>query len=327
MASSTSPARSWASRARAAFQSPTFARFAPRPELRPLGDAGGVDDVRIRWLGTAGYLIVAGSTTIVIDPYLSRPSALALAALPLSPNEAALRAQLPEHIDAVLCGHSHFDHLLDAPRIASLTGAQLIGSDTTLAYGAAEGLAPDRLVRVSPGGLTTRVGEFEIRFVPSLHGRILFGRVPFPGAVSVPPRLPARAWHYRMGGAFGIWLRARDVSIYHNGSADLVDVELAGLRADVVLAGIAGRGATRDYVARLLHHLRPKVVLPCHHDAFFSPLERGVHLWPGIDLDGFVAEVNARSPTSRVVTPLYDDIVHVESSGASTRVEESRPRF
>ena len=54
-----------------------------------------------------------------------------------------------------------------------------------------------------------------------------------------------------MGGAYGILLRTGGLSIYHNGSADLIDAELGDTRADVLLAGIAGYRATRDYVARL----------------------------------------------------------------------------
>lgn len=56
-----------------------------------------------------------------------------------------------------------------------------------------------------------------------IYERIFLGRVPVPGEVKTSPTLPARAWHYRMGGAFGLWLEADGVSIYHNGSADLVD--------------------------------------------------------------------------------------------------------
>jgi L-ascorbate metabolism protein UlaG (beta-lactamase superfamily) len=145
-----------------------------------------------------------------------------------------------------------------------------------------------------------------------VHGRIAFGRVPFPGEVKSTPRVPARAHEYRMGGAFGVHVTAPDgVSVYHNGSADLVDAELAGITADVVLVGLAGRKATRDYVGRIVRALQPRVIVPTHHDAFFAPLDRGFYLLPGVDLDGFVREARGLAPGARVVTPDFGDVLAV----------------
>jgi L-ascorbate metabolism protein UlaG (beta-lactamase superfamily) len=291
-----------------------FPRWRPKPELRPTGRAGG-EGLTVRWLGTAAHLVETATTTLLIDPFFSRPGLVALAGK-LRPDEEAIRWRLPATLDAVLCGHSHFDHLLDAPRIARLTGAKLVGSASTLAFGRAEGVSESQLVAVPPEGRALTVGDIEVRFVPSRHGRILFGRVPFPGEVSAPPTLPVRFWHYRMGGAFGLLLRGGGVTLYHNGSADLVDAELSGASADVVLAGLAGRRATPAYLERLLGLLSPKVVVPTHHDAFFAPLDEGVHLLPGIDLEGFAREARGIAPRAAVITPDYGEALFIPAGEA-----------
>jgi L-ascorbate metabolism protein UlaG (beta-lactamase superfamily) len=283
-----------------------FPRWRPRTELRPTTSSDAGARVRIRWLGTAGHVIETATTTLLIDPFLTRPSLPRLVGR-IAPDEAAIRARLPTRVDAVLCGHSHFDHLLDAPFIARTTGAVLAGSDTTCMFARASGVAETQLVLVPPSGRTFTVGDATIRFVPSLHGRIAFGRVPFPGEVAAPPPLPARTWHYRMGGAFGILIESGGLRIYHNGSADLIDAELDGARADVLLVGLAGRKGTRDYLARLCGALAPKLIVPTHHDAFFGPLDGDLRLLPGIDLDGFVADTRAHAPAATVVTPAYDE--------------------
>jgi L-ascorbate metabolism protein UlaG (beta-lactamase superfamily) len=212
----------------------------------------------------------------------------------------------------VLCGHSHFDHLLDAPLIALITGAKLVGSRTTCAFGLAAGVAPERLVDIGPRGGELSLGGLDIRFVPSLHARLLLGSVPFAGEVTPPAPVPARAWQYRMGGAFGIFLRGPGGTIYHNGSADLVDASLEGLGADVLLAGIAGRGYAPGYVARLLRLLDPAIVVPAHHDAFFAPLEEGVRLLPGVDVEGFVEEVRRERPGVQILAPLYHETIVID---------------
>ena len=297
-----------------------FPRWRPRAAHRataPLA-AGGV---RITWLGTAGHVVSTGDTTILLDPYVSRPGFGRLARRRLEPDEHAISQWIPPHVDAVLCGHSHFDHLLDAPRIALLRGARLAGSPSTCNVARASGVADGDLVVVPPSGLRFTVGDIDVRFVPSLHGRIALGRVPFPGEIERHPGLPARAWHYRMGGAFGILLTTKSgVRIYHNGSADLVDAELDGEHADVLLVGLAGRQATRDYLARLTDALSPDLIVPTHHDAFFAPLEEGLRLLPGIDLDGFVAEAERLCPRASKLLPGYGEVIQVhprEARGAT----------
>jgi L-ascorbate metabolism protein UlaG (beta-lactamase superfamily) len=291
-----------------------FPRFRPRRELRPIGSGEGAA-VRLSWLGTAGYVVEAGATTLLIDPFLSRPG-LGRLARRLVPDDLAIARHVPRRVDAVLCGHSHFDHVADAPRIAKLTKAKLVGSPSTCAWGRAEGLDEDRLVTIPPSGALVRFGDVEVRFVPSRHGKILFGRVPLVGEVTRTPRGPGRLWHYKMGGAFGILIRAGGVSIYHNGSADLIDAELDGEQADVLLCGLAGRGGTENYVARLVNALAPRLVVPTHHDAFFAPLERGLHLLPGIDVEGFVSEVYLRAPEASVITPDYEEAICVPAGDA-----------
>jgi L-ascorbate metabolism protein UlaG (beta-lactamase superfamily) len=303
-----------------------FPRWQPRAELRPTtrGAAGAL--ARIRWLGTAGHVVETGGATLLIDPFLTRPSPRQLLS-PLVPDEAAVRARVPARVDAILCGHSHYDHLLDAPTIARATGALLVGSHTTCNVGRAAGVPEAQLVEIPAGGRTITVGDAAIRFIPSLHGRIVLGRVPFTGEVTAPPSLPLKAWHYRMGGAFGISITTAGLRLYHNGSADLVDAELAGVRADVLLVGLAGRHATRDYLARLCDALAPKLIVPTHHDAFFAPLDGGVRLLPGIDLDGFVAEAHTLAPAARVVTPDYDETLAVPAeAGSAAFLADTPPR-
>jgi L-ascorbate metabolism protein UlaG (beta-lactamase superfamily) len=169
---------------------------------------------------------------------------------------------------------------------------------------------------VPPAGAELRIGDVDVRFVPSRHARIGPLGVPLRGEVGKMPSHPARFYHYKMGGTFGILLRARGASVYHNGSADLIDAELDRERADVLLVGLAGRKGTRNYVGRITSALSPSLVIPTHHDSFFGPLEDGVRLLPGVDLDGFAAEVRDRAPHATLITPDYFERVVVPAGDA-----------
>jgi len=295
-----------------------FPRWKPRPELVPHGEVAD-PGARISWLGTAGHVVETGGATLLLDPFVTRPSLLRTATRRLVPDEDEIARRVPSKVDAVLCGHSHYDHLLDAPIIARRTGAVLVGSRTTCAFARASGVPESQLRIVPPTGASVRIKDAEIRFVRSRHGYIRPLGVPFPGE-ALSPKVPGRVFHYRMGGAFGILIRGSGVAIYHNGSADLVDAELDGERADVLLVGLAGRTSTRNYVGRLVHALSPSLVVPTHHDAFFAPLDRGVHLLPRIDLEGFVTEARAQSPDARIITPGYFEVIGVPRGAANKAV-------
>jgi hypothetical protein len=47
--------------------------------------------------------------------------------------------------------------------------------------------------------------------------------------------------------------------------------------------------------------------VPTHHDAFFAPLERGVHLLPRIDLEGFFEQTRQLSPNATRIAPDYGE--------------------
>jgi hypothetical protein len=60
--------------------------------------------------------------------------------------------------------------------------------------------------------------------------------------------------------------------------------------------------------------------VPTHHDAFFGPLDLGVHLLPRIDLVGFVEQTRALAPHARLITPGYFEPILVPPGDASRSV-------
>lgn len=291
----------------------------PHHRARWTGEARGA--VRVRWLGTACFVIETEDATIVVDPFVSRPRVRDVILRPLVPNVAEILRRFPSKVDAVVCGHAHYDHLMDGPALAAATGARFIGSPTALHVARAAGVPESQLTAAQRTGTSVTVGDVSIRLVPSLHGRFVFRRYYLAtGELDAPPRLPAHASAYKMGGAFGVVITtASGVTLYHNGSADLIDAELDGVSADVLLVGLAGRQGTRDYLGRLVRALSPSLIVPTHHDAFFRPISEGLRLLPGIDLDDFAAECRRLSPDAEVLLPLYDETIVVPPGRGAAR--------
>ncbi len=261
-------------------------------------------DITLRWMGTAAFEICAAGKTLLIDPFVSRPPLWRVfTGRPLERDENETARSFPR-ADIILISHSHYDHLMDAPSIAVRTGAVIAGSPTTCFIAESMGVARNRLLVLDDPPVPFRRGPFEIALVPGLHGRVLLGRVPFRGSLSATPKAPPRkAAEYPLGNVYGIYVKARGISIFHNGSADLIDENLRGIKAHVLLLGLASRSYTKDYIRRMIQAVEPEVVVPCHYDWFFSPLRRGVRHLPGIGMGKFLKEVHDVDPEIRVLCP------------------------
>jgi hypothetical protein len=89
--------------------------------------------LELTWLGTAGFRLAYQDTVVWIDPYVTRLSLRDLLARRAVPASQPAIAAWIDRADAVLVGHTHFDHALDVPAIARRFGCKVYGS-TSLAH-------------------------------------------------------------------------------------------------------------------------------------------------------------------------------------------------
>jgi L-ascorbate metabolism protein UlaG (beta-lactamase superfamily) len=248
----------------------------------------------LTWLGTAGFRFVYEGYTLLIDPYLSRPSLLAtLARAPLAVDHARLEALVPE-ADAILVGHTHFDHALDVPAIARRLQCKAYGSRSLSTLMAAHGLGA--LAVEVACARPFELGPFTVTFIESVHSKMVGGVwVAAGGELTCDHVDELRGSAYRCGQVFGIHISVANTSFYHQGSADLIDDRVTHRNVDVLLAGIAGRGFTRDYARRILSRLEPRVVLAQHFDDFFRPIDAPMGFSLNVNFGGFLDEVRAVS--------------------------------
>jgi L-ascorbate metabolism protein UlaG (beta-lactamase superfamily) len=249
------------------------AQAARELELVPLDLPAGLEIV---WLGVSGYRLTYQGVSIFIDPYLSRVPLRALLlrrrTLP-DPRMIERYAGAPGDVAGVLVGHTHFDHAVDAPALARRYRTKAYGSASLGHLMRLHGLG-ERAVEVVPHE-SYELGPFTVRFVPSRHSKLLFGRrVPMDGELTCDHLHSLNPVSYKCGAVYGIRIEVAGISLYHQGSADLDDRELRGDRVDVFLAGVAGRSVTPRYWERILPKLDPRLIVPTHYDNFFTPLGR-----------------------------------------------------
>jgi L-ascorbate metabolism protein UlaG (beta-lactamase superfamily) len=258
--------------------------------------------LEIEWLGVSGYRLTYEGISLFVDPYVSRVPLRALVlrrrALP-NPELISRYITPPGEVAGILVGHTHFDHAVDAPAIARRFGVRAYGSASLAQLMRLHGLA-DLAVQVKPHR-RYEIGPFVVRFVPSRHSKLLLGlKVPMAGELTCEHLDGLAPTAYKCGDVWGIRIEVAGISLYHQGSADLDDEELAREPVDIFLAGVAGRGVTPRYWERILPRLDPRVVLPTHYDDFFAPLGGEEKFVTGVKLGELPDEIAAVSRDARL---------------------------
>lgn len=259
------------------------------------------------WLGVTTLLISDGEHAILTDPFVSRPDGL----LPLitdqrvAPEPAAIEKWLYQDgvppIRAMVVGHSHYDHLLDAGAVGNKTGALLIGSESTANVGRGAGF-PENQVIVAAPGKPIEIATFRVTFIPSKHAGATGGR-PL-GDIESPLATPARISEFRQGGSFSILIEHELGSILHHGSAGFVPGALDDYQVDVVMLGIALLPDLGTYLEEVVDAVGAKRIIPTHWDDFTRPLSEPVKPLPMplVNLQGFFDDMAAQRPDISVRT-------------------------
>lgn len=263
-----------------------------RPDLSRYADRFAVPSasaqaaVRVTFLGVATLLIEDGTSAIMTDGFFSRPSLLRVVSRPLTPNSRRIAAALSrtgaDQLAAVLPVHSHYDHAQDSAVVAALSGAVLVGGESTLNVGRGGDVAERQLV-LARSGESWSIGPYDITHVASRH-------CPpdrFPGTIDEPLRPPARASAYRCGEAWSIFVEhapSRQRMLIQ-GSAGFVPGALAGRRAEVAYLGVGQLGLRpeseiRQYWEETVGAVGARRVVLIHWDDFFRSLDHPLRPMP-----------------------------------------------
>lgn len=251
--------------------------------------------ISITYLGTAGFVIQNAERSVVLDPYVTRTPLVKSLTKPLIPQVDLIKQHIPRADDVVI-GHSHYDHILDAPDLCKQTGARLIGSPATMMVGRAAGLPESQLLETT-GREDIASGDWRLRGLPSVHGKVAFGRIPISGDISQPPPWPPRMLQLKHGLVLNWLVDTGQLTIVHIDSADFIEDELRGIKADIVCLCAIGRRYRPNYVADVVRLLRPTYIIPCHWDTMMTPIDETPDLIPTVNLPQFFQEIKDAGAT------------------------------
>lgn len=262
---------------------PDLAAYQAQP---PTPTATPTSPVTVSFLGVTTLLFDDGESAVMTDGFFTRPSLARTLLTPLQTDPArveyALRRAGVATLDAVACGHSHYDHALDSAAVAHRTGAALVGGESTTQLGRGAQLPPDRIVTVAPGDART-FGAFTLTFLESEHSHPDRIR----GVIDHAIAQPARARDYKCGETWSILVEhetSGQSALVHS-SAGFRPGMLDGHRADVVYLAIGQLGHQppefiEQYWAETVTAVGARAVILTHWDDFFRPLTEPLRALP-----------------------------------------------
>lgn len=284
------------------FSQPSLTPYADRFQVAALPKAG---SLRAAFAGTSTLHFSTGDASILIDGFFTRPGLIRVATGKIAPDPVAIERGLKrlgvDGIDAIACVHSHFDHAMDAPLIAQLKNADILGSESTANLARGVDLRPEQIVVVGDAPLT--YGDVTLSFVDSIHSpgdRI-------PGTVDKPFPTPASYKAWKTGACYSIFLDHADRTVLVHASTNFLPGALDGRHADVIYLGSAmlgklGEQFFDDYWGEVVRSTGARRVIPVHWDNFFKPAKSSLSALPYLadDFDIMMELLDSRGARDEV---------------------------
>jgi L-ascorbate metabolism protein UlaG (beta-lactamase superfamily) len=249
------------------------------------------------WYGCATFRLRTAGLALFLDAYVDRADG--------APGPGVSADDI-DACDWILVGHSHFDHLYGAERIARRTGATIVGSYETVRIMADAGVPLDQMICVAGGETVALSDDVRVSVYPSQHScvwsqtrmrdageeclgdlgltlqeqRARFAELLAYFADGLPRPsldhlLAARQGDRGDGGALVYLLDTPDGRLLYKDTSGHWTGILRDLRPDVAILAAAGRGnidgepiqgSLAGFVAREAELLGPRRVVLAHHD-------------------------------------------------------------
>ena len=234
--------------------------------------SSGEEGVILKWLGTAGWEIQIGQTTILVDPFLTRKEPNRIGKEWKTDEEAVLGAI--KRADYIFAGHSHADHVGDIPFIAKKFGSKVIGSRTTTNLALSGGVDKSQLITII-GGEKLDFKEFSVQVIASEHGVLVGGgrrRRPKFEEITQPWSGPILGTSFVEGGCFLYLFTFGKYRLLHQSTGGFIEDSLTGLKANTALL----YPMQRNDIAVMLKALQPTTVFVHHFDEWRTPYSEGI---------------------------------------------------
>jgi len=274
--------------------------------------------IKIKWFGTANYILELGNVKLHFDPFFMRNEK--------SFPELQTKKEEIKDINAIFISHGHFDHITEAGWLAENLEIPVYCSEIAKEniINHAEGkiiedqkyliseIAKNRIktckfhdkIQISPEVSVELIKSEHIKFdLVTILSRLFSWK--FLKQIRSMARLGRG---FLMGEVFGFSTTYLNKKIISFGSLWYEDELRKHENCDVFIVPLAGN--SKRHIAKkagkMVDILKPKVVIPVHWDNFYPPISRLE------DLNPFYKYMEARHPNILIIMPKMDGEIITE---------------
>jgi L-ascorbate metabolism protein UlaG (beta-lactamase superfamily) len=284
----------------------------------------------LRYLGVSNYELAYRNVVVLLDAGIDK--------LPYWIPTGVSAADMTKHVNAILVGHAHGEHIWDAPMIAQKTGALVVTEPIGMNWIRSTGLVPEKQLATVLGlgapnetfkftGFTVTAVQGHHNVVPEDYMQLdraaaaaVNLKVPLTeaqqkrvqelnGRIKLTPeelkRLPAEGtmtYYFTFDNGFRLW--------YGDSAGPPTDAErqlakkIPGVDVGLIpyYGGELGIPITMEYV-RLF---KPAIFLPTHHDGHWSRML-------DMPLGPLQLAIREELPKTRAISPLYRTAVCIDT--------------
>ena len=266
--------------------------------------------VNVCWTGAAGLEFTFEGQTILVDPYYTRISLLNIFSGKVHPNLRLIKKikEKKGDVTAIIAGHTHFDHVMDIPGFAAGSNCKVIGSESLDTLMTLLNMK-DRTI-VCKGNETIQISNVaSVEMIPSLHGLVAFGKVPFKGEISELTELPMTAGDYRVGSVFTPLIKIKGTKFLHMGSSGFIESQLENRQCDVVFLCVPGWKKVKNFPERVIELLKPEVIVLFHYDAFYKVHKKKTPRLMFLGMNDMIKKIKKTSSGIKVIVPELFEIM------------------
>jgi L-ascorbate metabolism protein UlaG (beta-lactamase superfamily) len=229
----------------------------------PAAGAGG--QAELLWLGQSAFrLTTPGGKVVVFDPWLRTN--------PATPAQYKNLEQLG-HVDLILLSHGHFDHIADAPALATLNNARIYAPGDLNQTLTVLGVLPEaQLPRMNKGGPVAPFADdpaFKITEVRAEHSSVFVWKNPVTGKNETHVGGEPVGFIVELENGFRLWFMG-DTGLFPD-----MKFIAEHYRPDLVMLPIGGNFTMdpKDAAFATREWIKPKWAIAMHYGT--NPLARG----------------------------------------------------
>lgn len=258
--------------------------------------------MKVTYLGTTVLLFDDGEDQILFDAHLSRPSLTQIGLKHIQTDKKVVDCVVEQYkihrLKAIFISHTHSDHVMDAPYLSEICGADIYGSASARNVARGGKVSEDRIhcyedEMRNGSNIQYNIGAYEITVIPSLHSKAHWYNNDLGKVIDHPLIQPAGKKDYKEGGSYDFLVKNGGKTYLIRPSFNYIEGQLDGIQEDYLFLGIAGISKAdaetkKMFFKETIGKGTPKMVIPIHWDNFFRPL-----FAPSYQTPKFLEDTNA----------------------------------